>query len=353
MKTIYYCLLAVLCLSGACSTDEHLPDVSQFYYPIPDTPLTETVYSGAYYFAYKASDWAKGYPEKPELGEYDILASPGLMSRQFEWAALGGLSYFILKWDNAAPDAALLAQYARYYTPQAPKMVICYNLAHLKATDAAPVAGAKLEQMIKELKNLYHEHFSKEYYFTAGNRPVVMITSLVPASSQPGAVDFASVMAAVREAFGEIGVEPYFIGEITTGWKAPQTYKKNILPMDAVTLTSWAPNDYDRSYAFCSFNDISWKNWCDSTSAWQVDYIPCIFPAYNDLVSNSKSKNLKVERTDAFFTDYCNVAKRNLGNCRFVIVDSWNDFGKGNTLEPAEGYGTRSLEVMKKQLSIN
>lgn len=353
MKSIYIYLGAIICLLCACSTDEHLPDVSKFYYPIPATPLKEAVNLGAYYYTYKTNDWNKGYPEEPELGEYDIFSNPQLMSRQFEWAVQGGLNYFILKWDNADNDQKLLTQYAQYYTPEAPKMVICYNIAHLKGTNASPIAEKKLAQMVTELKELYNDHMSKAHYFKIDNRPVIMITSLIPSSSQPNAIDFNTVMSTIRQEFANMNVNPYFIGEVPTGWKAPQTYKKSIITMDAITLTSWVPNDYDRSYAFCSFNDISWKNWCDSTSAWKMDYIPCIFPAYNDLVSNPKSKNLIVERTEKFFIDYCNVAKRNLGSKRFVIVNSWNDFGKGNALEPAKEYGTVSLDILKKQFTVN
>lgn len=53
MKSIYIYLGAIICLLCACSTDEHLPDVSKFYYPIPDTPLKEAVNLGAYYYTYK------------------------------------------------------------------------------------------------------------------------------------------------------------------------------------------------------------------------------------------------------------------------------------------------------------
>lgn len=59
-----------------------------------------------------------------------------------------------------------------------------------------------------------------------------------------------------------------------------------------------------------------------------------------------------MERTEKFFIDYCNVAKRNLGSKRFVIVNSWNDFCKGNALEPGEEYGTSSLEILKDQFSV-
>ena len=56
MKSIYIYLGAIICLLCACSTDEHLPDVSKFYYPIPATPLKEAVNLGAYYYTYKTDE---------------------------------------------------------------------------------------------------------------------------------------------------------------------------------------------------------------------------------------------------------------------------------------------------------
>lgn len=352
MKSIYVFLSLCFLMFYSCSNDEHLPDVGKFYYPIPDTPLTEAVNLGAYYYAYQSADWSKKYPETPELGEYNILENPQLMSKQFDWAILGGINFFILKWNGEINDNELLAQYAAFYKNQGPKMVINYDISHLGGTNDSPIVDAKLKLMLAELEDLYDRYMANDYYYAIEGRPVIMITSLIPNSKYANAIDFDFVMKAVRKHFADKNINPYFIGEIPTGWRAPQTYKKNIVTMDAVILNSWAPNDYDRSYAFCSFNDISWKNWCDSTSAWKMDYIPCIFPAYNDKVSNEKSKNYIVERTEKFFIDYCNVAKRNLGSKRFVIVNSWNDFCKGNALEPGEEYGTSSLEILKDQFSV-
>lgn len=344
--------MIIIYLACACSDDEHLSNINKFFYPIPETTLTEDVHLGAYYSVYGEKEWKLGYVENPELGEYDISANPELMSKQFKWATIGGIEYLILKWDNKDLDNKILDYFAQYHTSDGPRMVICYNIAHLQGTNESPIIDEKLNKMIDELTVLYGKHMSKNYYFSFNNRPVIMITSLIPSSSQLNAIDFQIVMGKIREFFSSLGVNPFFIGEIPTGWKAPQTYKKNILAMDAVVLTNWAPNDYDRSYAFCSFNDISWKNWCDSTSAWKKDFVPCIFSAYNDLKSNPKSKNIPVERSEKFFIDYCNVAKRNLGKNRFVIVNSWNDYNKGNTMEPTTEYGDTYLSILKEQFTV-
>lgn len=356
MKNLTFLIIITLSvgLFVSCSTDYHLPDTEKFFYPIPETKLTENVNVGAYYFTYTSTDWSKDYVDNPELGKYDIYSNSSLLTKQFEWATRGGLSFFILNWDNKDSDNELLSIYASSHTSSAPRMVLNYNLAHLKATNSSPLTDAKLSTMIDELTDLYTTHMSKDYYFKVENQPVIMITSLIPASNAGNAVNFNLVMNAVRDEFSKIGVTPYFIGELPTGWRAPQTYKNNIITMDAVILNNWAPTDYDKSYAFLSFNDISWRNWCDSTSAWNVDYVPCIFPAYNDSIAVPKTRNFGINRSEKFFIDYCNVAKRNLGKeKRFVIVNSWNDYKKGNTLEPASSYGTKYLEILKEQFTVN
>lgn len=353
MKKLIYAIIVSVGIFTACSTDEHLPDLNKFYYSIPETSLTEKVNVGAYYFNYTSADWDKNYIDNPELGKYDVLTNPSLLVKQFEWASKGGVDFLIFNWDKNPSEDELMSIFATSYTTGAPKMVVNYSLTHLKATNASPLIDVKLRNMISELKNLYATHMSNEYYFKVENQPVIIIKSLIPSSSAPNAIDFDMVMSTVREEFNKMGVIPYFIGELPTGWRAPQTYKKNIITMDAVVLNSWAPTDYDKSYAFLSFNDISWKNWCDSTSAWNIDYVPCIFPSFNDSIDNPKTKNFGVKRSEKFFIDYCNVAKRNLakGN-RFVIVNSWNDYKKGNTLEPAGSYGTRYLEILKDQFTV-
>jgi hypothetical protein len=49
----------------------------------------------------------------------------------------------------------------------------------------------------------------------------------------------------------------------------------------------------------------------------------------------------------------CNVAKRNMGISRIVIIDSWNHFQYGTTIEPAEEYTTDYLDITKEQFKIN
>ena len=106
------------------------------------------------------------------------------------------------------------------------------------------------------------------------------------------------------------------------------------------------------NYFINSFSDQSWKNWTDSTNTWNVDYVPCIMPAYNDKVMTPASKLYDVARIPEAYTGYCNVAKRNMSKKRLVIINSWNNFQFGTTLEPAVEYGTTYLEITKAQFKV-
>ena len=54
--------------------------------------------------------------------------------------------------------------------------------------------------------------------------------------------------------------------------------------------------------------------------------------------------------TEKNYVDYCNVAKRAMGKNRLIFINSWNDFQKGNTLEPATEYTNQYLLLTKREL---
>ncbi len=142
------------------------------------------------------------------------------------------------------------------------------------------------------------------------------------------------------------------MGEITSGWLPPIRYAPAIKAMDAVTLSNWSTDVYDRSVFFNSFSGMNWKNWTDSTTTWNVDFTPVIFPGFNDKVMTPASKLYDINRSAEFYTNYCNVAKRNMSRKRVVLINSWNNFQLGTSIEPAKEYGTTYLEITKKEFKI-
>jgi hypothetical protein len=150
-------------------------------------------------------------------------------------------------------------------------------------------------------------------------------------------------------------VTPFIIAEITSGWLPPQRYSTTLKVFDAVVLRDWTCNGnygYDRAVFYPAFTDQSFKNWNDSTTVWGINFVPCIVPGFNDKMMTPASKNFDLPRSPEFYTDNCNVAKRNMGSKRIVMINSWNNFQVGTTIEPATEYSTDYLLITKKQFKV-
>ena len=349
MKTLIYTLSALMLLVACREENLHLP--TDFSYEIPPEEISEDVNVGAYFYHYNTEDWNQLLPFEPLQGKYDAL-SPEVMVQQRTWADQAGVDFFIFSWNHTGQDEALISNFVTGRN-QSVKMVINYNLAHLNAKPDAPLVGAKLDSMINDFRNLAASHFRQDYYFAVNGQPVVLISPVNLPVSLSASVDFPSIVAALNEAMTAAGIDLYLMGEITEGWLPPQRYSPSLRAMDAVVLKDWATENYDRSVFFASFSDQNWSHWNDSTEVWGIDFVPCIFPGFTDKAMNPESVLYDIERSETFYTDYSNVAKRNLGDSRIVLVNSWNNFQRGTALEPAQTYGTTYLDITRTQFTVN
>jgi hypothetical protein len=338
----------LIVLAGCKKQKDYLPPA--FVYDIPPVNITENVNVGAYFYNYTATDWNKGYVDTPLLGKYSALTA-ATMAQERVWADSAGIDFFVFNWNGAGAGDPILNSFVTGRNNNV-RMVIDYNTAHLSATNGSPLTGAKLATMINDFKSLATNRFSQSYYYTIGGRPVVLISPLNLASSASSSINYATVIAALRKSLDSVGVHPYIIGEITSGWLPPVRYSSAIQAMDGVTLTDWSTSTYDRSVFMAPFVDQNWKNWTDSTKTWGLDFVPCIFPAFNDKAVTPTSALYNIDRSAKFYTDYTNVAKRNMSNNRLVLINSWNDFQKGTALEPAKTYDRTYLNMTRKQFKI-
>jgi len=344
MRKIFFSILIASTLVSCKKDNEYLPPA--FNYEIPDVPVTVDVHTGAYYYNYTTTDWGRKYTGTPVLGQYSAL-NAATMTQHRSWADRAKLDFFIFNWNGASAGNPLLTSFINGRTENV-KMVINYNNAHLSATNASPLTGAKLTTMLNELKTLAAAHFDKDYYFRIGDQPVILITPLNLSTNSAASIDYTTVIPAVKQALSEVGFTPYIIGEITSGWLPPQRYAPAIKAMNGVTLSNWATDNYDRYNFFPSYSDINWQNWKDSTTAWgTVDFVPAVFPGYNDKQFSPTSKIYDIDRTEKFYKDYCNVAKRNMSDRRIVLINSWNHFQLGTSLEPAAEYGEAFLDATR------
>lgn len=350
-KQFFSFFIAVFVFSACTKKDTTEDYVSKYKYPIPAVKLTSNATVGAYYLYYSSTDWAKTHPDTSLLGKsYNSLTDLTLLPKQLGWADEAGVDYLILKWNAADNDNSLLRSFASARTTQKVKMVIDYNTAYLKATNSSPLIGAKLQTMINDFKTLVQNHISKEYYFKIGTRPVILMTPLNLTSSVLTSIDHKFVVDTLRVELKKLGIDPFFIGELTTGWTAPVNYNQNALrAMDAIVLTTWNTSDYDRWWSFYSYSDLNYKNWKTSLEAMNVEFVPCIFPGYNEPYAPTQRI---IERTSSNYIDYCNVAKRNMGKNQLVIINSWNDFSRGTALEPSIKFNKQFLDITKKEFKV-
>lgn len=352
MKKIMIYILSVVALSACKKTETQLPDASKYKYPIPAVKMTVNASVGAYYLNYISTDWSKAHSDTSLLGKpYNAVSDASIFPKQLTWADEAGVDYLIFKWNASATDNSLLNAFSSRRTNQKVKMAIAFNTAHLNATNAAPLTGAKLQTMVNEFKSLLQQHISKDYYYKIGDRPVVLISPLNLSSSALTSIDHTTVMLTLRTELTALGVNPFFIGELATGWAAPANFNQDALrSMDAIVLSNWNTADYDRWWAFHSFVDLNWKNWKTTLDSYNVDFVPCIFPGYNE---PSAATQRVFERTEANYVDFANVAKGTLGKNNMVIINSWNDFSKGTALEPTKKFNKQYLELTKRELKLS
>lgn len=347
MKKIIYCLFLVTAFIACKKKNDYLIDTSKYFYPIPQVDLTQDARVGAYYSVYKASDWAVASVFTPLLGKYDATTA-AVMQQHVKWADSAGVNFFAFKW-NATTDNTILTNFKTQSVNGSVKMVIDYSTAHLAATNASPLIGTKLNTFANEWRTLITTYVNNQSsYYTIDNRPVVMLSPLNLAASALTSINYKLAADTLRSVMRSYGLNPYIIGELTTGWVAPVNYPDSILKaMDGIVLTTWSATDYDRQFAFYSYSDLNFLNWKSILESWGVDYVPCIFPGSNN---PSTPTQYVIARSDSNFTSYCNVAKRSMGKNRLIMINSWNDFQKGNQIEPAVEYGSTYLYITKREL---
>jgi hypothetical protein len=341
-------LVSILIGFNACDDDIEFLDKEKYVYEIPQVDLTEDVRAGTYYYNYDVEDWEENLAYTPILGEYDPL-SPEVLDQQISWAESGGIDFFVFPW-NGLDDDNLLNAFQTQAGASNVKMVIGYNTSHLNATNSSPLAGENLDRMLNEWALLAEEHLQKDHYYKVNDRPVIVLSPLNLPSSRSNSIDYPTVVEALRNSLEQLGLNPYIIGELSTGWTAPVNFDEATLrSMDGIVLTNWSTNTYDRAYAFFSYVDLSYQNWKTSLEEVNVEYVPSIFPGYSNPGDES---SYVIERSEKNYVSYLNIAKSSMGDSRIVLINSWNDFQKGTSLEPTMDYGTQYLEITKREFDV-
>lgn len=365
--TVFRVSVLIAAAAVSCSKDEALPP--DWNYPIPPTELRAQTQLGAFYSNKTDQNWASAqgytpslnvvYDEESDTSSTVVYTSTqdGILTQQCRWADEAGIDFFIMPWNDGATDRGLISAFEFYRTDDMRvKVAINYNFSHLKLTALAG-EGADFEAVVADFKALYAELFSKEYYYRMPDgRPVVILPGNVSS-----ACDYSLFIPAFRQAMRDFTAELqaddpqvadnvldfYLIGENTSNWAAPQVNEDAARYLDGNYVKKWYPTTYyERWYCFYPFTDMAWQNWRSYAEGWGNDFIPCIYPEYHTVDKGARS----IERSAQNYTDFCNVAKRNMGSQRVILIDSWNDFAHDTALEPTEEYKNLYLDITRQQL---
>ena len=365
--TAFRASVLIAAAAVSCSKDDALPP--DWNYPIPQTELKVQTQLGAFYSNKTDQNWASPqgytptlnivYDEESDTSSTVVYTSTqdGILTQQCRWADQAGIDFFVMPWNNGSGDRGLLSAFEFYRTDDMRvRVAINYSFSHLKLSNLAG-EGADFEAVVAEFKSLYAELFSKEYYYRMPDgRPLLILPGNVSS-----AYDYSLFIPAFREAMRDYTAELqaenpevaanvldfYIIGENTTNWVAPQINEEAARHLDGNYVKKWYPTTYyERWYCFYPFTDMAWQNWRDYAAGWGNDFVPCIYPEYYTEAKGARS----IERSVQNYTDFCNVAKRNMGAQHIVLIDSWNDFAFDTALEPTEEYGTTYLDITRNQL---
>ena len=367
MKKILTILAAALAavLTISCEKDLYLPP--DWNYDIPDTPVTADIHLGALYHNYTDVTWKSEHytPVLNQVVEDGTVTDEipytstqvGVLTQQCEWAARAGIEFFVFPYNASQEDNNLLDNYEIYYDQGgiSVDVAVNYSFSHLGLTELGG-SGAGFDSVVADFKALYGTLFSKPWYYRLPDgRPVIIISGM-----NNDAYDYSMFVPAFREAMKEYTSELqasdssipdnildfYLIGENTANWPAPQTNERAAKYLDANYTGKWYPQSrYERWSCFYPFTDMAWENWRNYAAGWGNDFIPCIYPEFYITENGTRS----IERSEENYTDFCNVAKRNLGSQNIVLINSWNDYTNETALEPTVEYGEKYMEITYNQ----
>jgi hypothetical protein len=145
MKKIFNIFIVIFALTVIITSCEDRPDPYQFpkdeyYYEIPDVPVTQDYVIGVPYDV-KMRDSASQvwwnnttkahslYTGTPILGEYDVKADEGMLRQQLEWGKEAGIDFFILSWGGHGYNDTILRNWEELWAQDnaRPKVVIRFD----------------------------------------------------------------------------------------------------------------------------------------------------------------------------------------------------------------------------------
>ena len=370
--------------------------VSKYFYEIPDEPVKENYVVGVPYEirTTKNNMWMDNnkhllYTGTPLLGEYDMRKdiydnNKAVLRQQMDYAKQAGIDFFVISWGGHGLNDTILSVYEELYKPGHPQVVIRFDPGYRfpkAARDTMQRNHAVMKQLMLDFDSLYSHVMNRDFGYKnkVNNNPVMAFCNFT------NTAHITSIISLTQLLRDKVGNKVWIMGELGSNWTSPERWgyydettrgvvqPDTIKAFDAVYITDVATDNKDRFDGYYSFMDYNYKYWQERMPEGK-EYIPMIFPAFDNLVNNPNSNSYLIPRyndeTGPYIVsamlsnppkeynlsnyDYnpyerlANVAKRNVGPSRILLVHSWNNYSIGNTLEPTAESGTDYLEYTRR-----
>ncbi|PIV54398.1 hypothetical protein COS16_10485 [Candidatus Desantisbacteria bacterium CG02_land_8_20_14_3_00_49_13] len=330
-------------------------------YP-PEPVAAKTKYLiGAYYFpgwkqgTTRGWDAIRPFPErKPVLGWYQE-GEPDIASWQIKWAVEHGISFFAYDWywdrgarslEHALHDGYFNSMYRKY-------LKFCLLWANHN-----PKGSSSEQDLLNVTKYWIDNYFKLPEYLKIDGKPVVIIFSVDRITEDMG-------VAATKDAFEKMENlcrENGFDGLYLAGCAYPGMDKAKQMQeegYDAITGYNYpaagsVAEDGNRppyESAISGYREI----WEEIAGYKFLDYIAVADPGWDARPWAGESALVRTGKNPAKFKKMLEFArsfadKHPVGEdkSRVVLVESWNEFGEGDYIEPHREFGFGYLDAIRE-----
>jgi hypothetical protein len=346
------------------------------------------------------------YTGTPVLGEYDLRKDVDVLRQHLDWGKEAGIDFFVFNWGGHGYNDTILMKWEQLYKqdPARPKVVIRFDPGYRfrSGKDTLQLSALHMDSLRHDLDSVYTHVMKHDFaYKKADNKPVMVFCNFTNTGQIPRINNFINFLKSSETIQNNI----WLMAELGGGWKSPEQWgyhaangydgptqgyvrPDSIKPFDAFFITDITHNSYDRYYSQYSYLDYNYRYWQERLKPLGKEYVPTIHPGFDNRV-NTPTSNLffiprwydaktdfhdegayvissvkrewidgvlNVEYTPYNFSNFtenpykkwANVAKRNVGESRIVMIYNWNDFASGRNLEPVEEFGTDYLRYTKQ-----
>jgi hypothetical protein len=404
MKKLSNILTAIAFIAIGITACEDRPDVYEFpndkyFYEIPEVPVTEdyvvgvpldikttTRVSGKYV-------WVDGSKKQiystgtPVFGDYyDMREHPEILQEQMRYGREAGIDFFMISWGGHGLNDTIFQNYESYYQEGDPRIVIRFDPGYRfpkAARDTLMHNALVMDSLMTDFDSLYTAVMLKPYaYKNAQGQPVMALCNFKNQGNITSVNKFTQIM---RDKIASHGKGIWMMGELQGGRTSPENYgyrdettigvvkPDTISAFDAFFTTDITTDNKDVYDGFYSFLDVNYQYWQERMLKKGKEYIPTIMPAFDNKINTPASNTFVIPRWNEAndsayilsaqkdtirynfsnvvknpYRQLANVAKRNVGPSRIVMVYNWNSYDNGINLEPTEEFGNDYLRYTKQ-----